>query len=245
MSVTVPTPLVPTVGQQTVGRLGIPFPPDRRTRVQQTTQAPWSAIGLVSARMRNGRVLEATGFVIDSRFVITAAHAVHNAAHGGDAVGVSFQCARDATRAPFGSVEATRWDRPAQYPAGGVPYDYCLIRLATSLPSEVTRYRLRAATDRELEAGEYQIAGYPDDKAPENSMWYDSGRLLSPPNPRILRYRISTAAGESGAAVSTFLDTQATAVVGIHSGRADDSSCNEAVRVTEEVIDQIRAWQLA
>lgn len=245
MSLTIPTPLAPVLGQRTAGRLGIPFPPDRRTRVRQTTQAPWSAVGLVSARMRNGRVLEATGFVIDSRFVVTAAHAVHDPAHGGDAVSVSFQCARDAASAPFGSIGAADWNRPAEYPAGGVPYDYCLIRLVTSLPPEVTRYRLRAATDRELEGGEYQIAGYPDDKAPENSMWYDSGRLLSPPNPRILRYRISTAPGESGAAVSTFLDTQATSVVGIHSGRADDSSCNEAVRVTQEVIDRIQAWQRA
>jgi glutamyl endopeptidase len=242
MSLTVPTSLVPT-GQHTVGRLGIPFPPDSRRRVAQTTQAPWSAIGLVSAHMPNGRVLEATGFVIDSRYVLTAAHAVYNPVHGGNATSVSFQCARNANQTPFGSVGAASWHRPAEYPAGGVPYDYCLIRLAAPLPSEVTRYRLRAATDRELESGEYQIAGYPDDKAPDNSMWYDSGRLLNPPNPRILRYRISTAPGQSGAAVSTFLDTQATSVVGIHSGRAEDSSCNEAVRLTEQVINQIYEWQ--
>lgn len=193
--------------------------------------------------MPSGAVLEATGFVIDSRYVVTVAHAVFDAAEGGEARSVAFECARDAARTPFGRVAVRRWHKPAEYPTGGRPYDYCLLELGTALPSEVGRYRLVAATDRQLTGPEFQIAGYPDDKAPENSMWSDNGRLLSPPDTRILRYRISTAAGQSGAAVSTYLGVETTDVVGIHAGRAPDSSCNEAVRLTRGIIDQIQVWR--
>ena len=243
MSVAVPAPPPLTIGHHGVLRVGMPFPPDSRQRVQQTIQAPWAAIGLVSATMTTGAVLESTGFVIDSRYVVTVAHAVFDSEEGGNARSVTFECARNAAQIPFGRVPVQRWHKPVQYPTGGRPYDYCLLELGTALPSEVSPYQLVAAADRELTGPEFQIAGYPDDKAPENSMWFDSGRLLSPPDARILRYRISTAAGQSGAAVSNYLDVGTTDVVGIHAGRALDASCNEAVRVTREIIDQIQTWR--
>lgn len=224
-------------------KVGMPFPPDRRERIQQTTQAPWSGIGLVSATFPSGDVFESTGFVIDSRLVITVAHAIFNTAVGGNATSVVFECARDAAKTPFGIVAAKTWHKPAEYPTGGRPYDYSLLELDRALPSAVSRYRLVAASDEELEAGWFQIAGYPDDKVPENSMWFDSGKLLEPPESRVLRYRISTSAGQSGAAVSSYLDAISTDVVGIHAGAARDSRSNEAVRVTEAVLEQVAAWR--
>ena len=243
MSIAPSAPPHQTVAHHGVLRVGMPFPPDSRQRVQQTAQAPWSAIGLVSATMPSGAVLEATGFVIDSRHVVTVAHAVFDTEEGGDARSVAFECARNAAQTPFGRVAVRRWHKPVEYPTGGRPYDYCVLELGTALPSEVGRYRLVAATDQQLTGPEFQIAGYPDDKAPENSMWSDDGRLLGPPDTRILRYRISTAAGQSGAAVSSYLEVGTTDVVGIHAGRAPDASCNEAVRMTQGIIDQIQAWR--
>ncbi|SFW75080.1 trypsin-like serine peptidase [Amycolatopsis australiensis] len=224
-------------------QVGMPFPPDGRERVQQTTQPPWSGLGLLSATMPDGEVLEATAFAIAPQYVVTAAHAVYDHDYGGRAVGVTFAAARDAGRTPFGVVKATTWTYPGQYPSGGRPYDYCLVRLAAPLPSQVTSYRLTAAPDRDLEAGTWQVAGYPDDKSPENSLWYDSGKLLSPPGTRILRYRISTSGGQSGAPVSPYLDERSPAAVGVHAGVAADKKSNEAVRLTREVIEEIESWK--
>ncbi|WP_103352209.1 serine protease [Amycolatopsis sp. CA-128772] len=224
-------------------RVGMPFPPDGRERVQQTTQAPWSGLGLLSATMPDGEVLESTGFAIAPQYVVTAAHAVFDRDHGGRAVAVTFEAGRDATRTPFGVAKATAWTYPGQYPSGGRPYDYCLVRLTTALPSSVTLYRLTAASDADLTAGTWQVAGYPDDKAPENSLWYDSGKLLSPPGTRILSYRISTSGGESGAPVSPYLEERSPAAVGIHAGVAADKKANEAVRLTREVIQEIESWK--
>jgi V8-like Glu-specific endopeptidase len=231
-------------GHRPIGgrQVGMPFPHDKRERVGQTTQSPWSATGLVTATFPDGSIGEATGFAIGNRFVITVAHAVYDKAWGGRATHVGFEAGRNAAKIPFRSVEAVAWHIPQEYPAGGRSYDYCLLTLSKPLASEVFRYQLIAAADKELEEGEFQIAGYPDDKVPENSMWYAAGKLISPPGTRMLRYRISTSGGQSGAAVAGYLDTKSTAAVAIHVGVAKDREANEAVRVTRAVIDQIGAW---
>ncbi|MEV6878357.1 hypothetical protein [Amycolatopsis sp. NPDC051128] len=86
-------------------------------------------------------------FAIHRQYVVTVAHAVYDRDSGGRAVAVTFECARDAARTPFGVAQATAWTYPRQYPSSGRPYDYCLVRLAAPLPSEVTLYRLHAAED--------------------------------------------------------------------------------------------------
>ena len=244
MSVTMLHPQMLTGHRPTVvHHVGMPFPPDLRERVGQTIQAPWSGTGLVSATFPDGTIGEATGFVIGDRSVVTAAHALYNKEWGGKASQVSFEPARDATKIPFGTTSAASWHVPAEYPAGGRLYDYGLLVLAEPLVAQVFRYQLFAADDKLLNEGTFQIAGYPDDRAPENSMWYASGALLSPAGARMLRYRISTSGGQGGAAVATHLNVRAVAAVGIHAGVTKDRDANEAVRVTREVIIQVDAWQ--
>ena len=246
MSTVASTPQLLTGHRPIGGRQdGMPFRPDKRVRVGQTTQNPWSPTGLVSATFPDGSIGEATGFAIGNQFVVTAAHAVYDRDWGGTATRVSFEAGRDAVKIPFRNVEAVAWHIPQEYPSCGGSYDYCLLTLGEPLVSEVYCYQLVAAGDKELEKGEFQIAGYPDDKVPENSMWYASGRLLRPPGSRALHYRIPTSSGQCGAAVASYLGTKSTPVVGIHIGVAKDREANEAVRVTREVIDQIEAWKRA
>jgi glutamyl endopeptidase len=223
--------------------VGKPFEPDNRERIGQTIQAPWSAVGLVSATFRGGYIAESTGFVIGNRYVVTAAHAVYDKVSGdGVADKVIYQPARNASQLPFGTCTASTWKFPTEYPAGGRLYDYCLLTLEKPLPSEVFHYRLTVASDNELTNGVFQIAGYPDDKAPDNSMWSGSGKLVSA-GARILRYKISTSGGQSGAAVATDLDVHSTSAVGIHVGVGPVGDANEAVRLTREVVDQINSWK--
>jgi len=232
--------LAPTVRRR---RVGMPFPPDKRRRVAGTAQEPWSGTGLVSASFPDATVGESTGFVIGDRYVVTAAHAVYNADLGGLATRVRFQPARDAGATPFNTFEARAWRIPAKYPAKDlVRDDYCLLVLATPMPPEVVPYHLTAVDDSTLRRTEYQIAGYPDDKQPDNSMWYAAGAIASV-DMLTLQYRISTSHGQSGAAVASYLDTGGTTVVGIHSRVNDDDTANVAVRVTQEVIAQIEAWK--
>jgi glutamyl endopeptidase len=224
--------------------VGMPFDPDNRERIGQTIQAPWSAVGLVSAHFPTaGYIAESTGFVIGDRYVVTAAHAVYDKANGGGVASkVIYQPARNASQLPFRTSTVSTWKYPTEYPAAGRLYDYCLLTLAEPLPREVLHYRLTVASDSELTSGEFQIAGYPDDKAPENSMWSGSGKLLSA-GARILRYKISTSGGQSGAAVATYIDTNTTNAVGIHVGVGPAKDANEAIRLTREVVDRINSWK--
>jgi glutamyl endopeptidase len=224
-------------------RVGMPFPPDSRVRVTQTTQAPWSGTGLVSATFPL-TIGEATGFAIGDRYVVTAAHAVYDDDLGGMATKVSFQPGRNADSPPvFKTFNATAWHIPDDYPIKDLAQDdYCLLVLDAPMPTEVVRYQLTAADDATLGKTEYQIAGYPDDKPPDNSLWYDAGRLTSVDR-LLLEYRISTAHGESGAAVASYLDTSSTKAVGIHCRVNKGKTANVAVRVTNSVIAHIDAWK--
>jgi V8-like Glu-specific endopeptidase len=145
--------------------VGMPFDPDNRERIGQTIQAPWSAVGLVSAHFPTaGYIAESTGFVIGDRYVVTAAHAVYDKANGGGVASkVIYQPARNASQLPFRTSTVSTWKYPTEYPAAGRLYDYCLLTLAEPLPREVLHYRLTVASDSELTSGEFQIAGYPDD----------------------------------------------------------------------------------
>jgi V8-like Glu-specific endopeptidase len=148
-------------------RVGIPFPPDNRTRVTQTTQRPWSATGLVSAKC-GAKILESTGFAIGDRHVVTAAHSVLDVKTGIEATAVTFDPARNAAQRPYGNRVVSSWQFPDEFRVGYADmYDYCLLTLKEPLPLDVFRYELVAASDHDLESGVFQIAGYPSDKLPE------------------------------------------------------------------------------
>ena len=220
---------------------GMPFPSDNRVRIDDTTTAPWPGTGEISVRFPQSGG-GATGFVIGDRFVVTAAHAVYDPREGGMATRVVFSAGRNGTSEPFGAIPARTWRMPSEYRRTfRVHDDYCLLVLEEALPREVTRYRLVAETDPVLARSTYQIAGYPDDKSPNHSMWCGSGGLTAVGADQ-LEYRISTNHGQSGAAVADF--GQATpAVVGIHVQRNTERSANVAVRVTDEVIRTIDQWR--
>ncbi|MTD54220.1 trypsin-like serine peptidase [Amycolatopsis pithecellobii] len=224
-------------------RVGMPFPPDKRQRVTQTSASPWCTTGLVTATFPDGTEGESTGFAIGERHVVTAAHAVYDKDLGGLATKVKFQPGRDAANLPFNTFTAAKWHVLDVYRDKDLTRDdYSLLVLSASMPAAVGRYQLTAADDSTLRGNEWQIAGYPDDKTPENSMWYAAGALAAV-DQHLLQYRISTSAGQSGAAVAGYQAVSDTKAVGIHSRVNDDRTANLAVRVTPQVIKQIEEWK--
>jgi V8-like Glu-specific endopeptidase len=220
---------------------GMPFDPDNRVRIEDTTKAPWSGTGRISVTFPKSSG-GATGFVIGGRFVVTTAHTVYDPRDGGMATQVMFSAAQDGTAKPFGSILARTWRMPSEYRhTFRLRDDYCLLVLEEALPTEVKRYRLVAETDPVLAGSTYQIAGYPNDKPPQHSMWCGSGGLTAIGADQ-LAYRISTNHGQSGAAVAD-LTKEDPVVVGIHSMPNDERTANLAVRVTDEMIQTIRQWQ--
>jgi V8-like Glu-specific endopeptidase len=222
---------------------GIPFDPDNRVRIHDTASAPWSGTGRISVTFpRSVNADVATGFVIGDRFVVTTAHTVYDPRDGGMATRAIFSAGQNGTREPFSSSLVRTWRTPSEYRRTfRLCDDYCLLVLDEPVPPEVTRYRLVAETDRVLAGATYQIAGYPSDKSPRDSMWCGSGRLTAV-GAEDLAYRISTNHGQSGAAVADLM-REDPVVVGIHSMPNAGHSANLAVRVTDRMIRTIEQWR--
>jgi V8-like Glu-specific endopeptidase len=239
--------------------VGIVFPDDNRTRVDPTTERPYFWIGRVEVRFKDGFEGWGTGTLIDPFHVLTCAHNLYQNDHGKSPEIVGFTLALNGPARPYGQVFAAQTFVPDLYKASPPPppgpdgivkdatrylYDYGLIRLKTPLAPDGYVYpQMYPATTHELIDHECRIAGYPSDK-PQGTMWDGSGRLKSIAD-GLLFYTISTLNGQSGATVRSHFAAPPVSIprlVGIHVAGTSLFKENFAVRITEEVVDQVEQW---
>lgn len=224
-----------------LGNVGTVFPPDGRTRVENTKIAPWNAIGQLVVTFPDNSVATATGTLIGERHVITAAHVLYQEQYGGRAKSVVFYPGRNSPVDPFGSYAMTRFDIDDEFIGTSrfPDYDYGLITLRDKVQPGHATFTLRNASDEVLKDLVVRIAGYPGDK-PAGTLWQASGKLTEV-RQKSLRYMISTFGGQSGSALASAGDGPAWDIFGIHSKGGVDS--NAACRVTDRVIANVKAWK--
>ncbi|WP_020475574.1 trypsin-like serine peptidase [Zavarzinella formosa] len=220
-------------------RLHKVFPPDDRKQVTNTTVAPFDGVGLLEMTFPNGKVYTGTGTLIDGTHVLTAAHNLFDNRDGGKATKITFTPAQNGPPKPKTTIDALRWDFPADFEKneGDDTLDYGVVTLKSEAPKTATKYKVKVASDKDLSSMEFQVAGYPGDKA-SGTMWYGKGKLTKV-LPKLLQYKISTYEGESGAAVAA-KDSDGWSVFGIHDGGTVEA--NQACRITDSVKQAIDQW---
>ena len=209
-------------------------------------------MGQLTMRFPNQEVYVGTGTLIDELHVLTCAHNLYSKEDGGWATSVDFVCARNGPHEPYGRVLARRLWIPEEYRTLDAPnpnrsngyvaevtqflYDYGVVSLREPLeaPGSVPLY---ASPDSKLQKRHIGIWGYPGDK-PAGTMWGTEG---APPttSESLLFYRLATFNGQSGSGV-LFRTSTVPKVVGIHVAGDQALGTNFAVRLTEEIIAQIR-----
>ncbi len=231
----------------------IHFPGSKMTRILDTTTALYPFICLLQIKFGTGIEGHATGTLINGKYVLTAAHNVHNKQYG-KAVEVTVIPGQNADLKPFGEFQMKRFFVPDEYAANpaSIPaeeenivqedhvYDYALIELKDT-DNRQNPLSIYVATDEELTQGDASITGYPGDK-PAGTMWEASGQLYINQNaPALLFYQISTFRGNSGSSVIKNIDKKSF-ITAIHVAGSSEENTNFGVRITQEVSARINQW---
>lgn len=218
------------------------FPPDNRKRVTKTKVSPWDGVGMLEMLFPNGETYIGTATLIDGAHVVTCAHNLFDSACGGRATAIRFYPANNGSADhPYGSFTANKFYYPAGFEANEQDrsLDYGIVRLAKAVPEGLTRYVLRVAADKDLQATTMQITGYPGDKEPAKTMWYGTGSLIEV-TPTLLSYKISTAQGQSGSAIVAKNSAGDWCIYGIHvTARA---AANIGCRINATVRANMLSW---
>jgi V8-like Glu-specific endopeptidase len=243
-------------------------PTDGRSRVRDAARFPYSAVCHLMREFSDGSQSGATGFLIDSRTVVTAAHCLMSPARrllGRQSVPSRIRVVPGrnggAVSGPFGVAEAAHWYVPRRYQARfNRAFDYGLIRLARPLAAR-DFFPLATLGNDELarvrQSRLLHISGYPGDK-PRGTQWVHAERLDKKDAAR-LYYSVDTCPGHSGAPIwiENWQDRRVT-VIGIHTAGptphaegpwgcrpgiplAPQGMFNRGVRMTRRVMGELEA----
>ncbi|MDI3282204.1 glycoside hydrolase family 19 protein [Polyangium sp. 15x6] len=220
------------------------FGDDDRVLVSPTDVEPFRAICALRLTGTNGAPTIGTGWLIDSRTVITAGHCVYDCQKmGGWAVSAEVIPALDASRRPFGSVRATRFRTVSAWLMRRFrEYDYGAILLDEPVQLEEGFFVPEALSDAALTGILANIAGYPENRENATRIFFHA-RELRDTSARLVQYDIDTYGGQSGAPVWVTRPDGRRTVVGIHTSGPDwPIRWNFGVRITAEVLENLRRW---
>lgn len=215
---------------------------DGRSRVDDTSIFPFSAIAFIELEDGNGEVFgSCTATFIGPDVLLTAGHCLWSKTDDDwEAEHLRIIPGKDGDFEPFGSEYASDWWVPDQYALSGSSlWDWGLIRLPNDLLTLDTGWLGVTVADTEaLEAPNFQpaIFGYPADK-PLGTMWGMIRPAFFLVEDFRLLYDIDTASGQSGSAIwSAAEGPYLGLVVGIHT---QSGLFNNGSRIDEELLTDL------
>lgn len=189
-------------------------------------------------------IAKATGFLIEGKRLVTAAHSFHEAWVGGERYDFHAQSVsvrpkyRPGSMLPDPKMVALP-AYPLDWPDNRLIHnDVALLDVSgIAALNGVTPFVLAATDDAALAATKLNVMGYRVKDGAVTGLVYDIRRRNTPVEPMVLKYQHDTTEGQSGCPAILWSGDNAMTVVGIHHGTG--GGVNKAVRVTATVKDAI------
>jgi len=218
---------------------------DERQNVEETLKYPWRASAALLITAGDNSQYLGTGWFISPRTLITAGHCVfikHSGIAGRDGWVKKIQVmpGRNGTTTPFGALTATEfWTVQGWGEKGLENYDYGAIILPAAFPQDLGFFGFGVFDDDTLLKSTANVAGYPSDKRPGGTLWYDF-RNVGSVNADKVFYAADTAGGQSGACVYMIKGNERIAVA-IHT--YGGATSNSGTRISSQVYTNMEAWK--
>ena len=238
------------------------FGSDERTRIVDTTVAPWRMVCQLQIDGPAGSTV-GTGWLAGPRTIITAGHCVFDTPElGGWAMRITVTPGMQDGNAPFKSFVATRFASLSHWIDGrDADFDIGVIHIdkVAGKPDPGTAlgfFGVASLPDAKLLDRLVNVSGYPGDKIDAQNrigtqQWFARNKISRVTARRIF-YAVDTMPGQSGGpAYMIAAPGAAPTVVGIHAYGAGGTpaslgiEANSAPRIIPEVAAQIRTWVAA
>ena len=220
---------------------------DDRVRVFNTSVYPWRTICHLDITAANGSKGGCSGALIGPRTIATAGHCVYMHDKGGWVKQVRVTPGKNgpgstAATEPYGGVAATQFLSVKGWTQSkSSNYDYGVIILPPDkkLGNTTGWMGLASLSFFSLLGLRVNNSGYPGDKAPYPTQWWNANNILALTDRR-LYYQIDTYGGQSGSPVWRFKDNKRH-IVGVHN--TGGAPFNGAVRLAKPVFDNLVKWK--
>lgn len=210
---------------------------DNRQLITNTTAYPWRTITKLYQTFPNGERYVCSGVLIAAKYVLTAAHCVHDASRGGWASSVEVIPGLSGTYKPYGSAFATYYRSYTGWTnSRDANYDFALITLDRNI-GDSTGW-LGYSYYPSVNGITGHLAGYPADKDGGVGLYYHYGSITSSTAQR-LYYQIDTAGGQSGSGIYR-IDNNQRYVFAVHKG--GNSTTNYGTRIDSQKFNDLQRW---
>jgi glutamyl endopeptidase len=232
----------------------IPFPGNPLVRVNDASDSYYPYVCYLQLTYEDGSTATGTGTLFAGRYVLTAGHNVYDK-NSGNAVKVLVTPGLNADPGSFKQYPMQRFFVPDEYKVQPVTrpeketvtdhaaflYDYAVVDLGTTdLKGGPLSIMILGSDQIQNKPG--IITGYPSGK-PDGTMWTSQGPLkLQAGDEAFIYYQLSTAPGDSGAAIVLQGENNSFDVCGIHVAGYSAGNTNFGVRITQKVYEQLTKW---
>ena len=220
--------------------------PDDRVQITDTTVYPWRVHASLLITAADNSTWIATAWFIGPHTLMTAGHVVYIKNSGvpgrdGWVKSINVMPGRNGNSLPYGAVTSTTFHSVVGWTEKGDPnYDYGAIILPRDdIGNTVGWLGFGVYLDADLLSAIGNIAGYPAEKIPAGTQWYDARTIASVDSQKVY-YDIDTTGGDSGSGVYRFIgQDRFSFAVHTYGGAVT----NSGTRITTPVYKNMLAWK--